>query len=377
MRPRDTLAYRARRLLAQSSQRLGAADPLADVGPVIDESLDVPYGEPLDHTPLSTHFSEQTPEHLNFVMRAAGRGVTGADRIRGASQAMARIVERQFGRPARHWLDNQLEAIRSLSDGHAASWGAALGSAYDRDGLAESYIHCEWDPALMDALPAPLHRIARLVMESMPGLRPISMAVRCGRAAGAQHVSFESERPLALAGLQPLMERLGLGHRHAGLMSAVAFVLGARFVLPAGAAALTVRPLRRGVELRLDVNLDEIPDLPSQLMALTRLQMTERPRSVQGMDRWLTALTPEGYPGPGTVSVLSVWVRPDLPARIALYLRPASLDPRLEETRRRPVPAAPLPPGRGESPPPAPPPRAPAGDAQALWSSSAWLPSAI
>ena len=43
-----------------------------------------------------------------------------------------------------------------------------------------------------------------------------------------------------------------------------------------------------------------------------------RLRSVQGMDRWLMALTPDGYPGPGTVSVLSVWVRPDLPARVAL-----------------------------------------------------------
>ena len=42
---------------------------------------------------------------------------------------------------------------------------------------------------------------------------------------------------------------------------------------------LTLRPARNGVELRLDVNLDALPDPPAQLMALTRLQMTERPRS--------------------------------------------------------------------------------------------------
>lgn len=368
MNPRDTLALRARRLLSQSARQLGTADPLDDVGEAIDEQLDVPYGEPTDDAPLSTHFSEQTPEHLNFVMRATGRGVTGADRIASASHAMTHVVDRHFGRGARHWLDNQLEAIRSQDNGRSASWGAAFGSAFDRAGLAESYVHCEWGPGLMDALPGPLHRIARLALEAMPGLRPVIMSVRCGRAAGAQQLSFESERPLALPALLPLMDQLGLAHRHAGLMSAVAFILGARFVLPAEAAMVTLRPLRHGVEMRLDVSLDAIPDLPSQLMALTRLQMSERPRSVHGMDRWLTALTPDGYPGPGTVSVLSVWVRPDLPARVALYLRPASLDPRLEGLRQRPaVPAA----------PPMPAPRASEPVAgQALWSSSAWLPVA-
>jgi hypothetical protein len=366
VKPRDTLALRARRLLSQSARQLGTADPLDDVGEALDEQLDVPYGEPTDDTPLSTHFSEQTPEHLNFVMRATGQGVTGADRIASASHAMSHVVDRHFGRAARHWLDNQLEPIRSQDNSRSASWGAAFGSAFDRAGLAESYVHCEWGPGLMDALPGPLHRIARLALEAMPGLRPVIMSVRCGRAAGAQQLSFESERPMSLPALQPLMDQLGLAHRHAGLMSAVAFILGARFVLPAEAAMVTLRPLRQGVEMRLDVSLDAIPDLPSQLMALTRLQMSERPRSVHGMDRWLTALTPDGYPGPGTVSVLSVWVRPDLPARVALYLRPASLDPRLEGLRqRRPAQE------------PAPAPRVPDTVAgQALWSSSAWMPVA-
>lgn len=363
MRP-ETLAQRARAFLRQSAMQLGTANPLDDVGADIDEQLAVPYGERTGETPLSTYFSEQTPEHLNFLMRAVGRGVTGADRIRGSTQSMARVVERNFGRAARHWLDNQLEAVRSVDNGRGASWGAAFGNAFDRDGMSESYVHCEWGPSLMDALPAPLHRLARLALESIPGLRPVIMSVRCGRAAGAQQLSFESERPLSLAALQPLMDQLGLGHRHAGLMSAVAFILGARFVLPAEAAMLTLRPLRQGVELRLDVSLDAIPDLPAQLMALTRLQMTERPRSVQGMDRWLTALTPDGYPGPGTVSVLSVWVRADLPARVALYLRPASLDPRHEPSRHAPA---------GEPPPASAPPSA----GQALWSSSAWVPATV
>jgi hypothetical protein len=227
-----------------------------------------------------------------------------------------------------------------------ADWGAAFGSAYDRNGLTESFMHCEWSPGLMEALSATLHRLARTATEMLPGLRPAISTIRCGRTAGSQQISFEIDRPLALASLQPLMEAFGLGHRHAGLMSAVAFILGARFRLPPEAAMLTLRPTRQGVELRLDVNLDAIPDLLPQLMALTRLQMTERPRSVHGLDRWLMALTPDGYPGPGTVSVLSVWVWPDLPARIALFLRPAALTAE-----------------RGEAAAPAPAPGAAAGEA--------------
>ena len=77
--------------------------------------------------------------------------------------------------------------------------------------------------------------------------------------------------------------------------------------------------------------------------------MTERPRSLQALDRWMIALTPDGYPGPGNVSVLSVWVRPDLPARVALYLSPAALHDRAPRRRQR-----------GTSPPrPPAPPRAP------------------
>ena len=76
-------------------------------------------------------------------------------------QAITHLVGRQFGRSARHWLDNQLEPIRSLDHGRHSSWGAAFGSAYDRGGLAESYLHCEWAPSLMDALPASLQPASR------------------------------------------------------------------------------------------------------------------------------------------------------------------------------------------------------------------------
>jgi hypothetical protein len=135
-----------------------------------------------------------------------------------------------------------------------------------------------------------------------------------------------------------MMDALGLGHQHPSLMGAVAFILGARFTLPPGSCAITLRPTRRGIELRLDVNLELVPDLPAQLMSLLRLQMAERPQSLRAMDSWLIAMTPEGYDRPGTLSVLSVCTRPDMPARIALHIRPPVLD---------------TPPGQPEPAPPA------------------------
>jgi hypothetical protein len=165
-----------------------------------------------------------------------------------------------------------------------------------------------------------------VVLDVSPGLRPAFSAIRCGRTGGSQQLTFDVDQALPLANLEPLMKALGLGHQHASLMSATALILGARFTLPPNTSTITLQPLRHGVEMRLDVILDALPDPPSQLHSLLRLQMAERPKSLRALDRWLTAMTPDGYPGPGNVSVLSVWVRPDTPARVALYLRPAAME---------------------------------------------------
>jgi hypothetical protein len=325
---RITVASEAKRLVRGASRSLGIPDPLEDVGGVIEQSLAYPLGERYSESdPLAPTFLETSPENLSFLITPQGPAVTPSDRVEGATRAMRDIVQRRFGSAAANWLDGKVEAMNGGAYCRSARCGATLGSSFDRNGVSESFVQYDWGPQIMDALPAPLFRVVRTALESLPGLRPVLSAVRCGRTSGSQQVSFEIDRALPLAALQPMMQQLGLGNRHGGLMSAVAFVLGARFTLPPDAAMVTLRPTRAGVEMRLDVNLDALPDPPAQLMALMRLQMTERPRSAQGLDRWLLALTPDGYPGPGTVSVLSVWVRPDLPARLGIFLRSALFDP--------------------------------------------------
>ena len=357
---RPLIATVAKKLLYQAATRLGTADPRPHVGNYLEESLAIPVGEPTGQSRLlEPSFSETSPENLAFMMGGSPQ-LSPSDRVALSTQAMSDVVGSQFGRGAANWLDQRTELPRSSAYGRGAEWGATFSSSFDRNGVAEAAVHYEWGPLLMDSLPAPLYRIARAAMEQLPGLRPALSSIRCGRTSGSQQITFEIERPLPLANLQPLMERLGLGAQHASLMSTCAFILGARFTLPPETAMLTLRPARNGVEMRLDVNLDALPDPPAQLMALTRLQMTERPRSLQALDRWMIALTPDGYPGPGTVSVLSVWVRPDMPARVALYLNPAVLQTRAE---------APAPVQRRIDPPPAQP-----VAAEASWSASAWAP---
>ncbi len=202
---------------------------------------------------------------------------------------------------------------------------AFFGGCFDRDGVAEGVIGFDMFDGQVDLLPRGLASLAKTALAAIPGARVLSTMVRCGRAAGTQQVTVEPVSDLALTDLKPLMEEVGLGRQHPSLMSSAAFLLGARFTLPGGSSRVTLRPIRDGVELRLDIILERIPDPPPQLMSLLRLWMTERPRSVQGLDRWLSAFTPEGFPNAGDVTVLSVWVRTNVPARMALFLRPAAL----------------------------------------------------
>jgi len=320
-------AASAKTLLHSAAQRLHTADPVHELEDVLDESLSRPAGDAAYHRrrTLEPVFNETAAGSLAFDLLPGGPWASPGDRLSAATGAARRMTSRNLGRHALRWLDGRLEVAAALG-GCSSTWGASLGSGFGRDGLVESTVHMEWGPQLMESLPAPLHRVVQITMETMPGLRPAFSTVRAMRHGGSQQVTFEVPRALPLERLRPLMARLGLGHQHASLVSAVALLLGARYVLPPDAGMITVRVGRAGVELRLDVDLDAIPDPPPQIMRLLRLQMSERPRSLRAFRRWVAALTPDGYEGPGRLSVLSVIVRPDVPARLALYLRSAVVE---------------------------------------------------
>lgn len=325
---RQPAALQAKTLLSRAANYLQTSSPASDsdLSRIMDSSMYLPLGDPAyaGHRLVEPNYTENSADSLSFVMDAAEPGSNPQDRIKSTTDAMSRVINNHFGGQALDWFRGRSEAVETPN--RAATWGASFGTSLDRKGMTEASAMYEWGPELMDSLSAPLFNATKLTMQLLKGIRPSFSSIRCGRYNGTQQVTLAVESALPLAALQPLMESLGLGHQHGSLMSACALILGARFTLPPNTATITLRPLRNGIEFRVDVLLDALPDTPSQILSLLKLQISERPRSLRGLERWLSAFTPEGYPGPGHFSVLSVWVRPDTPARIALYLRPATLE---------------------------------------------------
>lgn len=334
MYSRQRAADAAKSLLHNASQRLLTYDPteVPEVSGALDQSLDWSMDP---HPPgyqrhFEPNFSETSANTLAFLVNPGDYRASPQDRRELSTRAMREIVGRQLGSQALHWLDSRLEPYNGRYGSPRISHrglGAMYTAGLDRGGVSEAAVSYEWGPDTGNTLPTPVYEFTRKALETLPGLVPFYTTIRCGRQSGGQQVTFEIDRPLPLAELKPLMDAFGMGHRHGGLLSLTGFMLGARFTLPPRTATLTLMRTQGQVEMRLDINLDALPDTPEQLLPLLRLPMTERPRSLAAMDRWVTALTPEGYHGPGNVSVLSVRVRADLPARVALFLRPIAFQP--------------------------------------------------
>jgi hypothetical protein len=134
------------------------------------------------------------------------------------------------------------------------------------------------------------------------------------------------------------MNRLGIGHQLPGLMRVIGVALGGRFELPNGGVLVGLRETHEGVELKLEVLLTALPDLPLRFLDLLRLGLAERPRQIAALDRWLGAFGVADAGEPGQFSVLSVRVTPKSAARISLYVRPIEFELReqLEEQHALP-----------------------------------------
>ena len=337
----------AKRLLRNASHQLMTPDPTADrvVTTALDRSLDWSVGDrdlrPFASRSFEPNFAETSGRALAFQVKPMGRGVSTEDQREIANGAVRGLIHEHFGAEPLHWFDGRSEAAQARYS-RSAGYGARYALELDRNGVSEVQASYEWGPEVLDMLPEPVMDLAQTAMSLVQGLRPFSTTIRTSRLSGGQQISFEITAETALDALKPLMEALGMGERHGGLVTLLAFVLGARFSLPPGVATLTLLHTHRGPEMRIDVNIDALPDAPEQLLPLLRLPMTERPQNLTALDTWMTAMTPDGYYGPGSVTVLSVRVRPDLAARLALYLRPLALD--AAPPARVPAEAPPSPP---------------------------------
>jgi hypothetical protein len=319
-----------RRRVRSAAQALGAADPLPFVGSLIDRSFHLPVGDEKyavntltpGTAPFEPSFSEREPDVLRFTLSPLGPEPSPGARRDEATREMRRLVGPSFGKDALHWFDRRSEEWRGLSSMATLDYGAWFGTAFDEDGLQASKIYYELRRGQLDALPPALATLVRRATSAMPALMPVFTSISCRRDQGHQRVTFLHRGPLPLRRMEPLMTQLGLGHRLPGVMQLIALALGGRFELPPDSVLIGLGDAADGAELKLEVMLGMVPDLPPNFLDLLALGLAERPRELRGLHRWLAAFTPDQESWPGEFSVLSVQVTPSRPARVALYLRP-------------------------------------------------------
>lgn len=341
--PRRPMAAHVKQSLAQASRALGVHDPLPIMGPLIERTFyrpddDVAYAHNQltpGAVPFEPSFSETEPDTLRFTIEPLGPGASPVARRDEATREMRRLISPFFGRDALHWFDARSEEWRGFGGLGWMNYGAWFGSAFDEDGLFAAKIYYELAPSQIDALAPRLARLTRMVMTEMPTLSPIFTSIGCKKDAASQRVTFLHKGPLALTALGPLMNRLGIGHQLPSLMRVVGVALGGRFELPNGGVLVGMRDTSEGVEMKLEILLAAVPDLPARFLDLLRLGLAERPRQVAALERWLSAFGVDDASEQGHFSVLSVRVTPTSPARISLYVRPIEFEMRdtLEETR--------------------------------------------
>ena len=337
------MAAHVMQTLAQASHALGVRDPRPIMGPLIERTFyrpddDVAYADNQltpGAVPFEPSFSEAEPDTLRFTIEPLGPGASPVARRDEATREMRRLVSPFFGREALRWFDERSEEWRGFGGLGWMNYGAWFGSAFDEDGLYAAKIYYELAPSQVEALAPGLARLTRMVMAEMPTLSPIFTSIGCKKDAGSQRVTFLHRGPLTLAALGPLMNRLGIGHQLPSLMRVVGVALGGRFELPNGGVLVGLRDGPGGVEMKLEILLAALPDLPARFLDLLRLGLAERPRQVAALERWLTAFGVDDATEQGHFSVLSVRVTPSSPARISLYVRPIEFELRdtLEDSR--------------------------------------------
>jgi hypothetical protein len=322
--------------LHNAAHQLGARDPVGAVGSLIDRSFDLPFGDPrYGHNaltpgaaPFEPSFSEREPEQIRFTISPLGPQATPIARRDEATREMRRLVGGTFGREPLRWLDSRSEEWRGFSGIGSLSYGGWFGSAFDPSGLAGAKVYYELTPGAVSSLPPSLQRMARHAKATMPELLPAFMTLSCRRDSGAQRVTFLHPGTVRLRDLQPLMDGIGLGDRLGGIMQVVGLVLGGRFELPPRSLMIGVGESSDGPELKLEIILGQVPDLPDKFLDLLALGLAERPRQLRALGRWIHAFTPNERDEAGDFSVMSVRTTPTTAPRVSLYLRPVDFDVR-------------------------------------------------
>jgi hypothetical protein len=332
--PREPLASKVARRLTVAARSLGAADPTPTVRGLLDRTFSLPEGDrrygvnalmPMA-APFEPSFSEQQPRMLRFTIEPLPPDASAVDRRDEATREMRRLVGDWMGREALRWFDERSEPFRGFSANGGMNYGAFFGSSTDPNGLYASKVYYELQPGQIASMPRDLQGLSGLVTAYLPSLVPLFTTLAAQRDAGGQRLTYVHMDGLRLADLGPLLEALGLGNRLPGIMQTLGLVLGGRFDLPPQSCLMAFGLGPNGPDFEIYVLLSQIPDLPANFLSLLSLGLSERPRELTALERWMDAFTPEDDVWPGRFSILSLRTNRQSPPRVSLYLRPAEFE---------------------------------------------------
>lgn len=339
------LSVAVEKRLSSAAYKLGVTDPVRVIKPLLDRTFPLPLGDSRyasnsltpGAAPLEPSFSESEPRSLRFTVEPLGPEASGLDRRDEATREMRRLVRDFFGNDALRWFDSRSEEWRSAGSGSNLNYGAFFGSAYDPRGLYTSKVYYETLPNQIDALPASLFGLVSTALRTLPSLVPIFTTIACRRDMGAQRLTFLHRGVLRLSDLGPMLTQLGLGDQLPGVMQIFGLALGGRFELPDNSVLIALGMGPEGPEFEIYALLGMIPDVPGNFLDLLAMGLSERPRELNAMLRWLNAFTPEQEDWPGNFSVLSVRITPGTAPRVSLYLRPAEFEVSQQLQAQRPA----------------------------------------
>jgi hypothetical protein len=320
--------------LRKAAYRLGTADPVRQLGGLIQRTFMLPAGDPRyasnaltpGAAPLEATYSELRPGQLSVNIEPLGPGASPPDRRDEATREMRRMVSSSFGDDALYWFDQRSEPWRGFGCGANLGYGAFFGTSHDRDGLYTSKVYYENGGGEIDSLPTSLFRLASTAMMLLPQLQPLFTTLAAQRDHGSERLTFAYPGPLRIADLQPLLDAIGLGPRMPGILQILGLVLGGRFDLPPRSTLIGLGQSAKGAEIEIYVLLGMIPDLPANFLSLLTLGLSERPRELTALERWMEAFTPDDDVWPGRFSIFSVRTSVNMTPRVSLYLRPVEFE---------------------------------------------------
>jgi hypothetical protein len=328
------LSVSVEKRLSTAARQLNVVDPTPVIHRLLDKTFSLPAGDPRyannsltpGAAPLEPSFSEFEPRVLRFTVEPLGPSAGPVDRRDEATREMRRLVRDFFGRDALHWFDEASEEWRDSGSGSRLQYGAFFGNSYDHDGLLASKVFYETMPGQLDVLPHHLARVVTIALRTMPNLVPLFTSITCRREFGSHRMTFLHRGVLRLADLGPLLDELGLSNQLSGIMQTFGLALGGRFELPDKSVLIALEHGHHGPEFEIYVLLGMISDLPNNFLDLLAMGLSERPRELDAMLRWLAAFTPESGDWPGNFSVLSVKTSREGAPRVSLYLRPVEFE---------------------------------------------------